>query len=308
MGLLTGRRAGRGFPTGRFATIGGWLEAEALGLTVGPLAWVAEPGLRLPGGNGDGFRGAQLAVAGVWVGGGSGAEETIDVAPQEKAVTASVEVGFSSAGRGHPAPGTSRRDALHLGVVGDERWMGDAVVAEEVALLAKVAGGDLGQPLQELFHRYAGRLYALGLGLLGDNGLAEELVQESFVRLWRQAPRYDPARGTVATFVFTLARRIAVDLWRRPSSRPLRADPGPDAFSLWCSDASDEVVNGVVVRRALDSLSRTHREVIELSYGGGLTQVEIARRVGVPLGTVKTRTYHALRALKVQLESQGVDA
>ena len=71
------------------------------------------------------------------------------------------------------------------------------VVAEEAALLAKVAGGDRGEPLEESFHRYAGRLYALGLGLPGDSGLAEELVQESFVRLWRQAPRFDPARGSV---------------------------------------------------------------------------------------------------------------
>ena len=192
--------------------------------------------------------------------------------------------------------------------MGDDLSTGDAVAAEEVALLAKVAGGDRGEPLEDLFRRYAGRLYALGLGLLGDNGLAEELVQESFFRLWRQAPRYDPARGTVAAFVFTLARRIAVDLWRRPSSRPLRIDAAPAAFSPACADPAADVVDGVVVRRALESLSAAHREVIELSYGGGLTQVEIARRVGVPLGTVKTRTYHALRALKMELESQGVDA
>ena len=192
--------------------------------------------------------------------------------------------------------------------MGDALSTGDTVAAEEVALLAKVAGGDREEPLEDLFRRYAGRLYALGLGLLGDSGLAEELVQESFVRLWRQAPRYDPARGTVATFVFTLARRIAVDLWRRPSSRPLRTDPALAVFSLACADPAADVVDGVVVRRALESLSAAHREVIELSYGGGLTQVEIARRVGVPLGTVKTRTYHALRALKVELESQGVDA
>jgi len=179
--------------------------------------------------------------------------------------------------------------------------------AEEAALLAKVAGGDRGAPLEELFRRYAGRIYALGLGVLGDSGMAEELVQESFVRLWRQSPRFDPARGTVAAFVFSLSRRIAVDLWRRPSSRPF-VDPafGPVLSSL--ADPADAVVDGILVRRALDALSPAHRQVIELSYGGGLTQVEIARRVGVPVGTVKTRTYHALRALKLQLESHGVHA
>lgn len=185
---------------------------------------------------------------------------------------------------------------------------GRDVAAEEADLLARVAAGDRGEPLEELFRRYAGRLYGLGLGLLGDAGLAEELVQESFVRLWRQAPRFDPGRGTVGTFVFALARRIAVDLWRRPSSRPLLIDaPGP-AWPRALVDPAAGVVDGVVVRRALDALSPAHRQVIELSYGGGLTQAEIARQVGVPLGTVKTRTYHALRALKLVLESQGVDA
>ena len=187
---------------------------------------------------------------------------------------------------------------------GDE----SASAAEEAALLAKVAGGDRGEPLEKLFHRYAGRLYALGLGLLGDSGLAEELVQESFVRLWRQAPRFDPARGTVAAFVFSLSRRIAIDLYRRPSSRPLVVDPSAAAVLASFADPAAHVVDGVVVRRALDALSPAHRQVIELSYGGGLTQAEIAVRVGVPLGTVKTRTYHALRALKVELESQGVHA
>lgn len=183
--------------------------------------------------------------------------------------------------------------------------MDEALPAEEAALLAEVAGGDRGAPLEELFRRYAGRLYAFGLGLLGDPGLAEELVQESFVRLWRQAARYDPARGSVAAFVFALARHIAVDLWRRPSSRPLPVDLRPDGAG---GDPAGAVVDAVAVRRALDALSPAHREVIELSYGSGLTQSEIARLVGIPLGTVKTRTYHALRALKVQLEEQGADA
>ena len=193
-------------------------------------------------------------------------------------------------------------------MVDESRGWGRDVAAEEAALLAAVAAGDCGPPVEELFRRYAGRLYALGLGLLGDPGLAEELVQESFVRLWRQAPRFDPARGTVSTFVFALARRIAVDLWRRPSSRPLRGDPPDERWPAALTDPAAGVVDGVVVRRALSALSPAHREVIELSYGGGLTQTEIARQVGVPLGTVKTRTYHALRALKSALESQGVDA
>ena len=194
------------------------------------------------------------------------------------------------------------------GVVEQSSVQGGGAAAEEAVLLARVAAGDRGLPLEDLFRRYAGRLYGLGLALLGDAGLAEELVQESFVRLWRQAPRFDPQRGTVATFVFAVARHVAVDLWRRPSSRPLGGVPNGTGGGPALEDPAPGVVDGVVVRRALDELSSAHRQVLALSYAGGLTQSQIADLLGVPLGTVKTRTYHALRALKVALEAQGVDA
>src|SRR5438105_460450 len=100
---------------------------------------------------------------------------------------------------------------------------------DEAALLARVAAGERGAPLSELYTRYEGRLYGLGLRLLGDEGLAEELVQETFVRLWRRADRFDADRGSVAAFIFTIARRIAIDLWRRPSSRPLAPPVEDDA-------------------------------------------------------------------------------
>ena len=183
--------------------------------------------------------------------------------------------------------------------------MEHALAAEEASLVARVAAGDRGAPLAELYRRYEGRLYGLGLRLLGDPGLAEELVQETFVRLWRNAPRFDAARGSVSTFVFTLARRIAIDLWRRPSSRPFA--PPPDEL-VAPGDAMDRLVVGLTVRDALESLSPAHREVLELSYSGDLKQTEIAERLGLPLGTVKTRTYYALRALKLALEERGLDA
>ena len=183
--------------------------------------------------------------------------------------------------------------------------MEHALAAEEAALVARVAAGDRGAPLAELYRRYEGRLYGLGLRLLGDPGLAEELVQETFVRLWRNAPRFDAARGSVSTFVFTLARRIAIDLWRRPSSRPF-APPLEDLVAP--GDAMDRLVVGLTVRDALESLSPAHREVLDLSYSGDLKQTEIAERLGLPLGTVKTRTYYALRALKLALEERGLDA
>ena len=78
--------------------------------------------------------------------------------------------------------------------------------------------------MRRLYHRYERRLYGFGLRLLGEPGLAEELVQETWVRLWQSAPRFDPDRGTVRAFLFTIARRVAVDLYRRPSSRALGAE------------------------------------------------------------------------------------
>jgi RNA polymerase sigma-70 factor (ECF subfamily) len=174
--------------------------------------------------------------------------------------------------------------------------------ATDADLLAAVGGGDRGEPLQELYRRYAGRIFGLGVQLLGDRGLAEELVQETFVRVWRNAARYDPDRGAPATFVFTVARRVAVDLWRRPSSRPV-----PDHSEAPVDDDPiDRLMTNLQVRDALDALAPPHREVLELSYRGDLRQSEIAERLGIPLGTVKTRSFHALRSLRAALAERGV--
>jgi RNA polymerase sigma-70 factor (ECF subfamily) len=181
------------------------------------------------------------------------------------------------------------------------------VAADEAALLARVATGDRGGPLEELYSRYESRLYGLGLRLLGDQGLAQELVQETFVRLWQQARRFDPARGTVSTFLFAIARRIAVDLWRRPSSRPFEPEP-TEVETAGTEDPVDSVLEGLAVRDAMQSLSPAHRQILELFYGQDRKQTEIAELLGLPLGTVKTRSYYALRALKLALQERGIDA
>jgi RNA polymerase sigma-70 factor, ECF subfamily len=176
---------------------------------------------------------------------------------------------------------------------------------DEATLVQRVADGNRAGALDELYRRYEGRLYGLGIRLLGDPGLAEELVQETFVRLWRRAAAFDPDRGTAAAFITTIARRIAIDLWRRPSSRPF----APDASEgLGDGDAVDRILIELTVRDALDSLSPAHREVLELAYSSDLRQREIAEALDIPLGTVKTRTYYALRALKLALEERGLDA
>ena len=175
---------------------------------------------------------------------------------------------------------------------------------EEARLLALVAGGDRGEPLEELYDRYARRVYGLGLRLLDDPGLAEDLVQETFVRLWRSAHRFDAARGSVRTFLFTLARRAAVDLWRRGRRSPVSSAPSTEPAVD--ENAFEELLVGLDVRAALDALSAKHREVLELHYDCGLTQRQISDLLAIPLGTVKTRTYHALRALKDELSDRGL--
>jgi RNA polymerase sigma-70 factor, ECF subfamily len=143
-------------------------------------------------------------------------------------------------------------------------------------------------------------VYGLGLRLLGDQGLAEDLVQETLLRLWRSAPRFDPDRATVRTFLFTIARRAAVDLWRRRRDRIEVA--GSEIEPVVEDEAFEALLVSLDVRYALDELSAKHREVLELHYRGDLTQQQISERLNVPLGTVKTRAYHALRALKSKLE------
>jgi RNA polymerase sigma-70 factor (ECF subfamily) len=147
-----------------------------------------------------------------------------------------------------------------------------------------------------------------------DAGFADDLVQETFAKLWRSAASFDPARGTEASFVFTVARRTAVDQWRRgrrvATDRPLSGlsetsaavSGGPGSPE----DQLDAVVTGWAVTEALGTLSAAQREVIELAYYGQLSQTEIAERLAIPLGTVKTRTYSALRALRAALVATGM--
>ena len=178
------------------------------------------------------------------------------------------------------------------------------VDAAEAELMALVAAGDKGQPLRRLYRRYERRLYGFGLRLLGEPGLAEELVQETWVRVWQSAARFDPERGPFRAFLFTIARRVAVDLHRRPSSRRLGAEV-EDAGAV--EAAAEHVLLSVTVRDAMDSLSPAHREVLELVYDEDLKLADIAERLGIPLGTVKTRAHHALRGLKRALEERGWD-
>jgi RNA polymerase sigma-70 factor, ECF subfamily len=182
--------------------------------------------------------------------------------------------------------------------------MRDELSLEDVALLRRVAAGDGELAMEKLYRRYERPLYVFGFRLLRDPELADELVQETFFRLWRTAGRYHESRGTVAAYLFAIARHRAVDLWRRPSSRPF--EPESEADVAAGGDVTEDMLTRLVVDEALAALSRPHREVLLLSYRGDLTQTAIAEVLGIPLGTVKTRSYHALRALRGALAEKGV--
>ena len=172
--------------------------------------------------------------------------------------------------------------------------------------MERLAAGDRGEPLEALYEAHARTVYGLGLLLLHDRGLAEDLVQETFVRVWRSAPRYDPERGTVRTFVLTLARRAAVDLWRRQRGPAPMALDGVDREDVSGNEAFQHLVLRLDVRDALDALSPAHREVLELQFDRDLTQAQVAARLGIPLGTVKSRTLYALRALAHELREREI--
>ncbi len=180
--------------------------------------------------------------------------------------------------------------------------------------MARLASGDREEPVQALYDVYGQRIYALGMRLLGDSGMAEDLVQETFVRLWRSSPRFDPQRGSLRGFLFTIARRTAVDLRRRPAARPLDAlehgddrDPGERADPSGREElAFDQALLSLDVREAMSGLSVEQRRVLELHFDEDLTQRQISERLDVPLGTVKTRTFHALRNLRGRLEADDV--
>lgn len=178
----------------------------------------------------------------------------------------------------------------------------------EAALLTSVASGDQ-QAMADLYDTYAGPLYGYGYRRLGSAGLAEDLVQRVMTRLWQLADRYDPSRASVRTWVFTIARTSCIDLHRAQPPAPARGEvPQAQGTSeVGFDDDLEQLLHAELIRVALDRLSPDHRRVVDLTYFAGLTQVETATRLGLPLGTVKSRSFYALKALRLTLQELGVD-
>jgi RNA polymerase sigma-70 factor, ECF subfamily len=163
------------------------------------------------------------------------------------------------------------------------------------------------QLLRALHDEHAEALYAHALRLVnGDRQRAEDLVQETLLRAWRHPEALDPRRGSVRAWLFTTARNLAIDAWRRRSVRvgevvtDMIPEPPPSA------DEAERAVEAWTVAEALRRLSETHREVLIECFYQGRSVAEAAARLGVPPGTVKSRTHYALRSLRMVLDEMGV--
>jgi len=174
------------------------------------------------------------------------------------------------------------------------------------AVLALVNAGQL-DALQELYDRYRVMAYSIALRITSDASLAEDVVQDAFLGVWRNASRYVEGRGSVKTWVLAIVHHRAVDAVRRrrPTTElPEREDIPPPQLTvpdIWPDVAAE--LDRAEIADALATLPPAQREAIELAYWGGLTQQEIAERTGAPLGTVKSRVRLGLLALRAALTS-----
>ncbi len=172
--------------------------------------------------------------------------------------------------------------------------------AEDVALLARIVDRDE-RAVEALYARYSGPLYSLAYQVTGAERFAQDVVQEVFVALWRDANRFDPSRGAVAPWLFSLARHKAIDLVRREANiRKRTAD-----VDLEFHESDDDVDHETWQRfrkekvlAAIEALTPVQREALELAFFGGLTHVEVADKLDIPLGTAKTRIRSALLRLR----------
>src|SRR5580704_4289624 len=178
---------------------------------------------------------------------------------------------------------------------------GDSTLAEsDGELLVAIAMGDR-KAFGELYERYARAVLGLALSRLGDRGRAEDAVQEAFASIWRAAASYRPERGPGAPWLFTVARNAITNQWRVKTETPAETADEP-SLELGPDGRAELAWRSFCVHRALEVLPSEQRVLVELAYWEGLTQREIATRLGMPLGTVKTRTRAALSRLAAALK------
>lgn len=229
-----------------------------------------------------------------------------------------------------PRPGirTHLRDVTsHEGGSPRARTAGADRAADDAALMEALGRGEI-QALERLYDKYSALVFSVSLRVLHDAQLAEDVVQEVFLRLWRQPASFDPGRGRFISWLMSVTRNRALDELRRVSRRNRSEDHEEDESSpldaLATSDRMDDPALGVelqeqreAVRTAMTRLPPEQRRAIELAYFSGLTQAEISDVTGDPLGTVKTRIRLGMRKLREALtdfvdhpveDDEGTDA
>lgn len=174
--------------------------------------------------------------------------------------------------------------------------------------VARTPGEDL---VARLFREHGSAMTGYAMRLTGDHQAAEDLVQEALVRAWRHHDELTDDRGSVKGWLFAVVRNLAYDRARHLARRPAEVETDPlvhgniSGAAAGSNDPAQGVVDTMVVRQALATLSDEHREVLRLLQFDGLSVAEAAERLGVPPGTVKSRTYYAMRMLRLAYSELG---
>ena len=166
----------------------------------------------------------------------------------------------------------------------------------------------LADDIRTLHAAHAGPLFAFALRATGDRQVAEEIVQDTFVRAWKAADRFDPTRGDERTWLFTIARNLVTDHYRRKAVRPVSPVDDDRLEQPVGEPDLDRAFESWQMAQALTRLSEEHRTAILEIHLRGASVAETAARLGIPPGTVKSRVYYGLRALRLVLEEMGVVA
>jgi RNA polymerase sigma-70 factor (ECF subfamily) len=209
------------------------------------------------------------------------------------------------------ATSVSMRIKSEAGLSQSQNDMAVEQLSDEV-LVARVARGE-SQALEALYDRYAATVLGISLKILGERAAAEDMLQETFWRVWRSAASYQSQRGTFTGWLFRIARNLAIDAYRRRNIRPRpitdvddsdsRIDQTPDP-DMDVPEQSQALLNHKLVLGALGTLPRVQRQVIELAYFHGMTRQEIAEATGEALGTIHTRARLALQKLREELQRE----
>ena len=175
---------------------------------------------------------------------------------------------------------------------------------DDLELHRRLSTGDR-DAFDELYGRYAPTAYGLAYRLTGQQMLAQDVVHEAFMALWRAPEAFDPARGAFRTFFLSLVHHRAVDTVRREERLRKRTERAANLEPLTVEDHAEDVVDAAFigirrreVRQALATLPDPQRQVLEMAYFQAYTQAEIAEELDIPIGTVKTRTLAAMRKLR----------